>query len=462
MNMNNDNISELNRRDFLRGSSMATLMMMMGGVAIGAEETPSPTTSTNAFTNYKGEAAPVKVGVIGCGLWAREILKTLALLPNGPVVALCDPYAPFLRRAGNLAPKAEKYAQYQELLANKEVQAVIVATPSYQHKEIVLAALQAGKHVYCEAPLATTVEDARAIAQAAKNAPKLNFQVGLQNRSDKQAVNLGKFLRTGVLGRQIRVRGQADKKTSWRLTSPNPDREKESNWRLSNATSPGLMGEIGIHQVDLASWYLMANPVSVSGLGSIINWNDGRDVCDSVTALFEYPGGVVLDYATTLANSFEGELNVLYGSDCAIMFRDRRAWMFKEVDAPQLGWEIYAKKDAFYTESGIVLAAGATKQTAQEKGAKTDLVDETSPLNYALHAFLLNSNLVGTGVELYAANYDATDIAGLKEYLATLEPNRLAAAGYKEGYTATLCALKANEAIVTRQKITFQKEWFEV
>ena len=64
------------------------------------------------------------------------------------------------------------------------MEAVIVATPSHRHKEIVLAALQAGKHVYCEAPLASSIEDARAIAQAAKAAIKLNFQTGLQLRSD--------------------------------------------------------------------------------------------------------------------------------------------------------------------------------------------------------------------------------------------------------------------------------------
>ena len=93
-------------------------------------------------------------GVIGCGAWGREILTHLATLPRAEVVAVCDHYESFLNRAKNAAPKAEGYLDYEKLLENKDVQAVIVATPTHQHKEIVLAALAANKHVYCEAPLA--------------------------------------------------------------------------------------------------------------------------------------------------------------------------------------------------------------------------------------------------------------------------------------------------------------------
>ena len=70
------------------------------------------------------------------------------------------------------------------------VQGVFVATPTYLHKDIVIAALQAGKHVYCEAPMASTIEDARAIAQAAQAAGRLHFQVGQQLRSDPQRHSL--------------------------------------------------------------------------------------------------------------------------------------------------------------------------------------------------------------------------------------------------------------------------------
>jgi len=459
--MKNDNPSDLNRREFLKGSSIASLMMMMGAVPIEAADAPK--SDKDEDTHYNAKAPTVKLGIIGCGLWAREILKTLTLIPNGPVVAICEPYPAYLKKAGDLAPTAEKYDDYHKLLENKDVQAVIVATPSHLHKEIVLAALAAGKHVYCEAPMATTMEDARAIAQAAANAVRLNFQIGLQNRSDKQLFNLANFIRTGVVGKWLKIHSQFHKKQSWRLTSPNPDREKDINWRLDRALSLGLIGEVGVHQIDVASWYLSSLPVSVTGFGSLINWKDGRDVPDTAQAVFEYPGGIHSAFETTIGNSFNAEMNTFYGTDCAIMLRERRAWMFKEVDSPLLGWEVYAKKDAFYKESGIVLGAGATKQANQTaKAAAVDVVDENSALKYSIENFLVNSNTVATGVEDFNASYDPKDTAALKDFLAGLEKSRQPAAGYKEGYESAVTVTKASEASLKQEKILFSKEWFAI
>ena len=240
------------------------------------------------------------------------------------------------------------FSDYRKVLESKAVQAVLVATPSHQHKEIVLAALQAGKHVYCEAPLANTIEDAREIAQAAKNSPKLNFQSGLQMRSDPHRHFLVQFLRAGAMGKPVRARAQWNRKQSWRRTSPNPDREKELNWRLDGKVSLGLAGELGIHQMDVVSWFMNTRPMAVTGFGSLIQWRDGRDVPDTVQAIFEYPNGVQFGYEATLANSFDSDYEMFYGTDSAVMLRGNKAWMFKEVDAPLLGWEVYARKDEFY------------------------------------------------------------------------------------------------------------------
>src|SRR6185312_3720404 len=102
----------------------------------------------------------------------------------------------FLKKASYLAPKAEKFEDYTKLLESKNVEAVIIATPTHLHREIAIAALKAGKHVYCEAPLAHTIEDARAIALAAKAAPKQIFQAGLQNRADKGRIYALNFLKS--------------------------------------------------------------------------------------------------------------------------------------------------------------------------------------------------------------------------------------------------------------------------
>ncbi|MBU6400280.1 MAG: Gfo/Idh/MocA family oxidoreductase, partial [Verrucomicrobia bacterium] len=323
---------------------------------------------------------------------------------------------------------------------------------------------QAGKHVYCEAPLATTLEDARAIAQAAQAAGKQYFQAGLQTRSDKQRKPIVEFVRSGVMGKTVVARSQYHKKESWRRTSPNPEQEKLLNWRLNSATSIGLIGEIGVHAVDVASWFLLNRPLAVTGWGSLINWKDGRDVPDTVQAVFEYPGGVNFIYDGTLANSFDGEYEMYYGSDCTIMWRERHAWMFKEVDSPLLGWEVYAKKETFCKESGIVLDANASKQKTAVTNRQTidTIADPTTALQYSLESFLINSSKIGAGVEDFTTNFGGGDAAALKQYLATLAKDLEPGAGYQEGFEATVTAIKTNEAIRNHQRIVFSKEWFEL
>lgn len=458
--MNMDH-TDLNRRDFLAGGSFATAMMLMGGIPLNAAEEPKKEGAADE-TNYKGEATPVNIGVIGCGLWAREILKTLALLPHGPVAAVCDPYAAYLKRAGDLAPKAQRYKTHQELLADKNVQAVIIATPTHQHKDLVIEALKLGKHVYCEAPIAHTLDDARAIAKAAKENLKLNFQPGLQNRADLQMTNLYKWRITpGIWGKPIMARQQWNKKQSWRLTSPNPDREKEINWRLEKPVSTGLAGEIGVHQLDLANWFYGNRPTAVSGVGSLIQWKDGREIPDSIRVVFEYPGGISASFESTIANSFEGEIAVFYGSEGAIMMRERKAWLFKEADAPVLGWEVYSRREEFYRESGLVMGAGGTKQVSHTTDRFAP-ADPKSPLQYALDAFLINSHNLEAGVKDFTDTYGDADAQQLVDYLKDQEKNRLPAPGWKEGFEATVSALKANEAILSGKRIELTKEMFEV
>jgi hypothetical protein len=166
-----------------------------------------------------------------------------------------------------------------------------------------------------------------------------------------------------------------------------------------------------------------------------------------------------LVYDCTLANSFDADYEVYYGSDAAVMLRENKAWMFKEVDSPLLGWEVYARKDAFYKETGIALVANATKQTAitakpaEEPPAKP-------PLQSALEIFLRNVNELRTAIEDFVSVYGADDPAALAEHLAKV--HRAPAAGYLEGYQATVTAIKANEAITSGQRIELKPEWYEL
>src|SRR6267154_3894416 len=366
---------ELNRRDFLKGSSAATIMTMLGAVQIPAQAEAAP-------PDTEPEGPKIKVGVIGLGAWGgREFFTTLAQVKQADIAAICDTYPGAIKRCAKSAPGARPTDKYQTILEDKDIKAVLIATPTHLHKELALAALKAGKHVYCEAPLAQTIEEAREIAKAGQSAKPMVFQAGLQLRADNERTFLLPFIQSGALGTKLMVRAQWHKKQSWRAASPDPEREKAINWRLTKATSLGLAGEIGIHQIDQAAWFLARKPTAVSAFGSTLRWtDDDRDVADTVQVLIEFPGGVNMVFDATLANSFDVSYEVFYGDAAAVMLREDKAWMFKEVDSPLLGWEVYARKDAFFRETGIALMAGGSKQTSLDEKATSEVPVESVPI----------------------------------------------------------------------------------
>ena len=109
--MKNENpLSQLNRREFIRNSSFATLMAMSGGIELKAES-PAP-----AKASEPGNLPSFPCAVIGCGAWGRDILRNLARLPNTPVQILCDSAERPLNRAANTAPDAKKTKDFREAL----------------------------------------------------------------------------------------------------------------------------------------------------------------------------------------------------------------------------------------------------------------------------------------------------------------------------------------------------------
>ena len=421
--------SKLSRRNFLKRSTMASLFGLSGAVEI----LPGPVPK-------RAEARPrsqdtVNCAIIGFGARGRELASTLARLPEANLMAVCDNYDVMLRRSKRDVPQASTHSDYQEVLNNPDVQAVLIATPTHLHRDIALAALEAGKNVYCEAPMASTIDDARTMARAARAAENQIFQVGQIYRSNPQHRSVFQFIRSGAIGRPAMGRAQWHAKQSWRRTSPNRDRERALNWRLDADVSTGLIGEVGLHQLDVAFWVLGALPRAVTGFGQIMAWDDGRAVPDTIQAIFEFPNDVHLMYDATLASSFDDAYEIYFGSDSTIIFRDKgKAWMFKEVDAPLLGWEVYARKDKFYKETGIALLANATQLDAQNQDPTEDDPSIESPLWYALKEFMDN------------------------HAFGPYPP----AADYQRGYEAAVVAIKANEAIMQKKRIEFDEAWFSL
>jgi len=447
-----DTTQDVTRRDFIKGGSVATLMTMLGGIELTARAAEAEAPAAPAAKVPKTRCA-----VIGLGSWGREIVSTLSRIERAEIAAVCDTYGASLKRAARSAPGAAQVQDYRKILEDDSVPAVIVATPTHLHRQIVIEALEAGKQVYCEAPLAHTIDDARAIALAARKATSQHFQSGLQLRADKHRAFVLNFIRSGARGKAVAARAQYHKKQSWRQAAPSPERELELNWRLNPETSVGMVGELGIHQLDASNWIHDALPVAVTGFGSTMLWRDGRELPDTSQLVVEYGNGVRLVQTCTLANSFEGEYEVYYGTDGTVTFLGSKSWLFKEADAPLLGWEVYARKDSFYQENGIALMMDASKQASHTQ----QVADVITPLQYALDNFLQTASVVKAAAEDFTETY-GEDEEALKEHMASSAVPRQPGAGYLEGYQATVLAIKAHESILKNQKVELPANLFEL
>lgn len=410
----------INRRDFLRhGSGMATAFLLMPEVR-------------SLFASSLNSVPPVPSAVIGLGKQGRLIMGELAKFPFVKIAAICDINSSRLRSGKRRTQEAIPYEDYQKLLeSEKDVHAVFVATPTHLHRDIAIASLQAEKHVYCEAPLASTVEDCKKIAKAAKNA-KTVFHVGLQMRSNPIYKLARTFLRSGAIGDMIFLRGQFQRKTSWAIPASNPSDEKSLNWRLYKETSTGLAGEEGSHQFDVVNWFLEQLPLSVSGRGQIKLYQDGREIPDTIQCVLTYPGSLQMAYSASLGCSFEGQYELFNGHFGAIKTVGNLGWMFKEADAPTQGWEVYAIKQRFHIDEGITLIADATKLAKQGK---------------------LREGIGLPHPPLYF---------GLQDFLVSVTESKPSACPAPVGLRAAVVGIKAHEAVMSAGEIAFEEEWFKI
>jgi|YelNatPaOPRAMG01_1025707.scaffolds.fasta_scaffold06815_3 predicted dehydrogenase len=435
----NENI---NRRDFLKGMAASSVGLALGVQALTANaDTGSDTAAKATADPYAG--APVKCAVIGLGPRGREILSSLAKMPqnSAPVVGMCDtwtdPY--FIKKSTDIIPNVTVQTDYRKILDDNNVQAVFVATPSYLHKQITLDALAAGKHVYCEAPMSSDLDEAKVIAQAGA-AAKTVFQPGMQYRSNGMHLHVMTFVRAMDFGIIFSGRSQWHRRGSWKRVDPSDARMKALNWRMYKDTSSGLAGEIGIHQLDVFTWVMNHTPISVQGYGGIIEWGkDGMQVPDTIEVIIQYPNNVNCYYDASLVTSFDGAFESVFGNQASVVIRDQNAWMFKESDAPLIGWEVYAKRETMgigdtKTGTGIMLVADATKQLLLGKQPASVGNDVSKTALYQSVGAFLNT-------------------------IRDPKANPLKCTA-QDGYTANVVALKTNESILTGQKITFDPSMF--
>lgn len=395
--------------------SRRSFLIQSGGSLAGAVLLPDL-----AVAGPRRLAAPRSVAVIGAGRQGRQITQELQLIEGARVAALCDTNPAQLAGGLERAPGAEGFSDHRALLERRrDIDTVIVATPTHLHRQVVLDALEAGRHVYCEAPLAHTLEEARAIVAAGERAAATRqvFQAGFQARSNPVYQLTRSFVRSGALRDLVSGYAQYHRKTSWRFPG------EGMNWRLDPAITTGLPGEVGAHQFDVFTWFRGRAPVAIEGRGAVRLHQDGRTVADTVHCTLAWDDGVALDYEATLANSYGGQYEVLHGTNAAVKLAWSHGWMFKEADAPTQGWEVYATRQQFHTDEGIILIADATKLAAQGALKK------------------------GAGLP-YSSLYYA-----LGDFLRSVTEGAPVVCGAAEGLRSTAVGLLAHEAVVTGRRV---------
>ncbi|MFA6046229.1 MAG: Gfo/Idh/MocA family oxidoreductase [Phycisphaerales bacterium] len=402
-------MTDLERREFLAAAGAFAVVSLM----------PS---SLPAAPARRG--APLNIALVGAGRQGSAALVEITKLDAAKVIAVCDTDQGRADRAVRRTQGAAGYTNLAEMLdKSKDINAVIIATPTHEHKVAAETCLSAGKHVYCETPIAHTRDDVLAIHKAA-TAAKSIFASALEGRSNPIYKLSRGFYRSDSVRDLISMRAQSHQKTTWRVPSSDPAREAALNWRLDKSISTGLAGELGVHQFDVIHWFKNDYPASVRGYGSLRFHKDGREVPDTVHCDLFFADGPLLSWDATLANSFQGKHEIFCGSNAAIKLAWTAGWMFKEADAPQQGWEVYANRQQFHNDEGITLIADATKLASQGK-LKEGVGLPNPPLYYAL-----------------------------ADFIKSITEGQPPVASAADGARATLVALAAHEAVTTGKEVT--------
>jgi len=311
---------KIDRKTFLSKSAA----LVAGGAALASTALSA---SRVVGANDRISLAHIGTGNRGSELdWIAAQLKTKQ---NVEMTAVCDLWK--LKREKAVAANEKYYGRaprafqhLEDVLALKDVDAVIISTPEHSHSPILKMVVDAGKDAYVEKPMGNVLAEAKAARDAVKQHNKI-VQVGTQHRSEPYPRAAHDLVQSGALGEVSKVeivwnyhgprwRGRPESKlvreedTDWRkwlLTKPyRPfDPQVYCEFRLYKDFSSGIADQWMSHGIDLVHWFMNDSfPRSVLAHGGIFAWPDGRENADTFHALLEYPKGFLVSYSTSFGN----------------------------------------------------------------------------------------------------------------------------------------------------------------
>jgi predicted dehydrogenase len=350
--MSEEKTASVSRRDFLRTTASGvvaatTLLNTRGSEAMDAAPLVSP--------RILGANDRIRIGIVGVkgmgGGHLRNLVGPDMVNDNQEVVAVCDLWETARQRAQVTArlPDASVYSDYRRLLENKDIDAVVVATPDHWHGRIGVDTLLAGKHLYIEKPMTRQLDEAFKIYDAAKRT-KLLVQVGSQGCSDPKYHRARDLIKDGTVGRLLWAQGsycRNNPKGEWNYTlepeateqtvdwsgwlGPAPKRawspERFFRWRKYWDYGTGIIGDLWPHRLHPLMLALNLNefPRSVSCMGGDLcgadrgpgadgqPFGEVRDVADTTLLMVDFPSGAMIVLAGATVNE-RGLEDIIRGS----------------------------------------------------------------------------------------------------------------------------------------------------
>jgi predicted dehydrogenase len=303
-----------------------------------------------AYQRILGANERPNIGLIGAGGRGRFLAGEFKEI-GFQIPAVCDVYSPNLEaglKAASTGAKGEK--DYRRLLADKQLDAVIVATPDHWHAQMVIDAVQAGKDVYVEKPLCHTIEEGYRMVDAVQKSKRI-VQVGTQRRSSPIFIEAKRVADSGALG-QVRLvtswwmnhqaslnpaqlQGELDWK-AWLGTSPQRpvDATRFFNWYYFHDYSGGLIVGQAAHIFDAIQWFMNSKaPLAVTAAGGQLNLK-GAEIPDTATVVLEfaenYLANFTLGYKAMRYHSSQDQLKQFHGNKARLDVNREGWWLYPE------------------------------------------------------------------------------------------------------------------------------------
>jgi len=441
---------QIDRRSFLRSTA-----------AVGAGLVFSPMVSSQ--TDKSKKADDINVALLGAGAQGQVLIDACLKIPGVRFKAVCDIWEDYNQKRASRRLRAYQhenniYLDYREMLdKEKDLDAVLIATPDFWHAEHTIASLQAGLHVYCEKEMSNTLEGARKIAHAAKETNKL-LQIGHQRRSNPRYIHCyEKLLKEAkLLGRITTINGQWNRAARPDLGSPKKyaidqatlekygfkSMHQFRNWRWYKGLGGGPIVDLGSHQIDIYNWFLEANPKSVmAGGGTDYYGKETHEWYDNVMAIYEYEtsaGIVRAFYQTITTNSSQGYFESFLGDEGTLVISESagRGEVYREPSA--LDWDRWVKL-GFINEP-------AKKEEKPKTGAVLDVRETMAPPAYKLSVKM---------DKLYHQPH-------LENFFDAIRGKAKLNCPPEIGYETAVTVLKVNEAVEAVRKLDFKPEDFKV